>query len=38
LILKFAATRLRMELDKIPLWRGDHVGLKQLAEDFAQYL
>ena len=27
-----------MELDKIPLWRGDHVGLKQLAEDFAQYL
>ena len=38
LIVKFAATRLRMELDKIPLWRGDHVGLKQLAEDFAQYL
>ncbi len=35
LITKFAATRLRMELDRIPLWRGDHVSIKQLAEDFA---
>jgi len=26
-----------MELDKIPLWRGDHVSIKQLAEDFARY-
>lgn len=33
-----AGTRLRMELDRIPLWRGDHVGVKQLAEDFARYL
>ena len=38
LITSFAATRLRMELDKIPLWRGDHVAIKQLAEDFALYL
>ncbi len=38
LIILFAATRLRMELDKIPLWRGDHVAIKQLAEDFARYL
>lgn len=37
LILEFAGTRLRMELDKIPLWRGDFVTVKQLAEDFAQY-
>jgi hypothetical protein len=29
---------LRHELDKIPLWRGDHVGLKQLCEDMARYL
>jgi len=29
---------LRMELDRIPLWRGEHVGVKQLAEDFAKYL
>lgn len=30
-------TRLRIELDKIPLWRGDHVSVSQLVEDFAQY-
>ncbi len=29
---------LRLELDRIPLWRGNHVGLKQLAEDMARYL
>ena len=29
---------LRLELDRIPLWRGDHVGVKQLVEDFATYL
>ena len=33
-----AGTRLRMELDRIPLWRGDHVAIRQLAEDFARYL
>ena len=37
LITGFAATRLRMELDKIPLWRGNDVSVKQLAEDFARY-
>ena len=26
-----------MELDKVPLWRGHHVAIKQLAEDFALY-
>jgi predicted AAA+ superfamily ATPase len=34
----FAGTRLRMELDRIPLWRGNHVAIKQLAEDFARYV
>ena len=34
----FAATRLRMELDRVPLWRGDHVSIKQHVEDFARYL
>ena len=29
---------LRMELDDVPLWRGDHVAVKQLVEDFARYL
>jgi predicted AAA+ superfamily ATPase len=38
LITTFAATRLRMELDRVPLWRGDHVAVKQLVDDFAQYL
>lgn len=38
LVTQMAGTRLRMELDRIPLWRGDHVGVKQLADDFARYL
>ena len=38
LLTAFASTRLRMELDRVPLWRGDHVAIKQLAEDFARYL
>jgi hypothetical protein len=38
LVAGFAATRLRMELDRVPLWRGDHVAIKQLVEDFARYL
>jgi hypothetical protein len=38
LLTGFAATRLRMELDRVPLWRGDHVATKQLIEDFARYL
>ena len=32
-----AGTRLRMELDRVPLWRGDHVSIRQLVEDFARY-
>lgn len=38
LVTSLAGTRLRMELDRIPLWRGDHVAVRQLAEDFARYL
>ncbi len=38
LITSFAASRLRMELDRVPLWRGNHVAIKQLVEDFARYL
>jgi hypothetical protein len=38
LMTQFAGTRLRHELDRIPLWRGDHVSIKQLAEDMARYL
>jgi hypothetical protein len=38
LVTAFAGTSLRRELDRIPLWRGNHVGIKQLAEDFARYV
>ncbi len=34
----FAPTRLEMELNRVPLWRGDHVAVKLLVEDFARYL
>jgi predicted AAA+ superfamily ATPase len=37
-LTSFAPTRLRMELDRVPLWRGNHVAIKQLVEDFARYL
>jgi hypothetical protein len=35
---QLGATNLRMELDRIPLWRGDHVDISQLVEDFARYI
>ena len=38
LLTGFAATRLRMELDRIPLWPNNHVAIKQLAEHFARYI
>ena len=37
LLTGMAGTRLRLELERVPLWRGDHVSLKQLVEDFARY-
>jgi putative DNA methylase len=38
LVVNLAATRLRMEMDRVPLWRGNHVGIRQLVEDFGRYL
>ncbi len=38
LISGLAASRLRLELDQVPLWREDHVSIQQLTEDFARYL
>lgn len=38
LIPAMGATILRKHLDDVPLWRGDHVGVKQVIEDFARYL
>jgi hypothetical protein len=38
LITSFAPSRLRMELDNVPLWRGDHVSIRQLTDDFGRYV
>ena len=38
LVLSLGSTILRKHLDGVPLWRGDHVAVKQLMEDFARYL
>jgi predicted AAA+ superfamily ATPase len=38
LITEYSGVRLRMDLDRVPLWRGNHVGLKQLWSDYSQYL
>ncbi|HEY8164061.1 MAG TPA: Swt1 family HEPN domain-containing protein [Gemmatimonadaceae bacterium] len=35
---RWAGVLLRRELDRIPLWRGDSVSVKQLADDFATYV
>ncbi|MCL4239733.1 MAG: DUF499 domain-containing protein [Dehalococcoidia bacterium] len=37
LITGLGHTVLKKYLDDIPLWRGDHVAIRQLIEDFAQY-
>ncbi len=38
LITTFAGTRLRHELDRIPLWQGNDIGVRALWELFAQYV
>lgn len=38
LVINFGSTILRKHLDDVPLWRGEHVAVKQLVEDFACYL
>ncbi len=38
LVMVLGSTVLRKHLDDVPLWRGDHVAVKQLVEDFAAYL
>ncbi len=38
LLIQMGAVRLRTELDRIPLWTGSHVSIKQLAEYMARYL
>ena len=38
LITKMAGTRLRIELDRIPLWQGEHVATSELVDYFARYV
>jgi hypothetical protein len=38
LLTALGSTVLRKHLDEVPLWRGDHVEIRQLVEDFARYL
>ena len=38
LVTLLGSTILRKNLDDVPLWRGEHVAVKQLVEDFARYL
>ena len=38
LIPSYSGTRLRIDIDRVPLWRGLHVGVDQLWDDYTQYL
>src|SRR5258708_28466919 len=38
LITQYAGTLRRHEMDRIPLWRGNYVHIKELAENFATYV
>lgn len=38
LMPSLGGSRLKMEIDKVPLWRGNHVAIRTLAEDFGKYL
>src|SRR4029077_11993903 len=38
LLTQMGGVRLRAELDRIPLWTGNHVSIKQLCEYMARYL
>lgn len=38
LVAGYAGTLLRMVIDKIPLWQGDHVSIRDLAEYFGRFV
>jgi hypothetical protein len=38
LVTNLGSTILRKHLDDVPLWRGDHVAVRQIIDDFARYL
>jgi hypothetical protein len=37
LLTSLGAIRLRLEMDRVPLWRGDHITIPQLMDDFGRY-
>lgn len=37
LVTQYAGALLRLDMDRIPLWRGNHVSIKELADFFATY-
>jgi hypothetical protein len=38
LYTNLGGSRLRLDLDAVPLWRGDHVLINQLSDDFSRYV
>lgn len=38
LMTNLGGSRLRIDLDRIPLWRGNHILVSQLADDFFKYI
>lgn len=38
LVPAYGGMRLRLDIDRVPLWRGDHVQVNQLWDDYCQYL
>ena len=38
LVPAYSGARLRLDIDRIPLWRNGHVSVAQLWDDFTQYL
>jgi predicted AAA+ superfamily ATPase len=38
LVTSLGSTILRKHLHEVPLWRGEHVAVRQLVDDFARYL
>ncbi len=38
IVRSLSGSQLCMVIDRIPLWRGSHVGVRQLVDDFASYV
>jgi uncharacterized protein len=38
LIDEYSGARLRMDLDRVPLWKGDHIGVRELWSYYTQYI